>query len=64
MMQLIDILIETDTDLDWCTDPSDLERAVAKRLREIEARDDLAAPLQEKLAHMKLAGELGRVTQH
>jgi hypothetical protein len=63
-MQLTDILIETDTDLDWCTDPSDLQRAVVKRIREIEARDDVTAPPQEKRAQVKLAGELGRITQH
>ena len=63
-MQLTDILIETDSDLDWCTDPSDLQRAVVKRIREIEARDDVAAPPQEKRAQVKLAGELGRITQH
>jgi hypothetical protein len=64
-MELMDLVIEAEaTHLDWCTDPSDLERALAKRLSELEPRDDVAVPLQEKLAQLKLAKELGRVTQH
>jgi hypothetical protein len=64
-MELIDLVIEAEaTHLDWCTDPSDLERALAKRLSELEPRDDVTVPLQENVARMKLAKELGRVTQH
>jgi hypothetical protein len=64
-MELMDLVIEAEaTHLDWCTDPSDLERALAKRLRELEPRDDVSVPTQEKLAQLKLAKELGRVTQH
>ncbi len=28
MPDLIDVLIEAQSDLDWCTDPSELERAL------------------------------------
>jgi hypothetical protein len=64
-MELMDLVIEAEAaHLDWCTDPSDLERALAKRLLELEPRDDVTAPVQEKLAQLKLAKELGRVTQH
>ena len=62
-MQLLDVLIEADTDLDWCTDPSELERALV-RLVELESCDDVTTPLQEKLAQSKLARELGRLTIH
>jgi hypothetical protein len=63
--QLFDLLIEAETKhVDWCTDPSDLERALALRLIELEPRDEVAAPVHEKLAEMKLARELGRVSQH
>jgi hypothetical protein len=64
-MELLDLLIEVETKhLDWCTDPSDLERALARRLMELEPRDEVAVPVQEKVADMKLASELGRVSQH
>src|SRR5215217_4896425 len=63
MTDLIDVLIEAQTDLDWCADPSELERALI-RLVDLEPRDDVAAPLQQKIAQLKLARELGRVTQH
>jgi hypothetical protein len=64
-MELMDLVIEVEaTHLDWCTDPSDLERSLAKRLSELEPRDDVAVPLQEKLAQLKFAKELGRVTRH
>src|SRR5215213_2875250 len=54
MADLIDVLIEAQTDLDWCADPSDLERALI-RLVDLEPRDDVAAPLQQKIAQLKLA---------
>jgi hypothetical protein len=63
MTDLIDVLIEAQTDLDWCADPTELERALI-RLVDLEPRDDVAAPLQQKIAQLKLARELGRVTQH
>ena len=63
MTDLIDVLFEAQTDLDWCADPSELERALI-RLVDLEPRDDVAAPLQQKIAQLKLARELGRVTQH
>jgi hypothetical protein len=63
-MQLLDILIEAEpTDLDWCADPADMERAVARRLPEIEP-GECAAVLDEKAARLKLARELERVVQH
>ena len=48
MTDLIDVLIEAQTDLDWCADPSELERALI-RLVDLEPRDDVAAPLQQKV---------------
>jgi hypothetical protein len=64
-MELLDLLIEADAKhVDWCTDPADLERALAKRLRELEAGDDRPTALQEKVAQLRLARELGRITQH
>jgi hypothetical protein len=64
-MQLFDLLIEAETKhVDWCTDPSDLERALARRLMELEPHDEAAGPVQEKLAETRLARELGRVIQH
>jgi hypothetical protein len=58
MPDLIDVLIDTQTELDWCADPSELERALI-RLVDLEPRDDVA-PLQQKFARLKLARELGR----
>jgi hypothetical protein len=64
-MELMDLLIDAEaTHVDWCTDPADLERALARRLSELEARDDLPTAHQEKLAQLKLVRELGRITQH
>ena len=60
---LFDVLIEAQTELDWCADPSDLERALL-RLVDLESRDDVAIPLQQKIAQLRMARELGRVTQH
>ena len=60
---LVDVLIEAQTDLDWCADPSELERALI-RLVDLEPREDVAVPLQQKLAQLRLGAELGRVTQH
>jgi hypothetical protein len=51
------VLIEADADLDWCTDPDKLERALVP-LVELKARDDMAVP---KLAQERLARELGRI---
>ena len=31
MPDLIDVLIEAQTELDWCADPSELERALIRR---------------------------------
>jgi hypothetical protein len=62
-MDLMDVLIEAKTDLDWCADPTELERALV-RLAELEPRDDITVTLKDKLAQAKLARELGRVTQH
>jgi hypothetical protein len=63
MSDLVDVLIEAQSDLDWCTDPSELERALI-RLVDLEPRDDVAVPLQQKIAQLRLVAELGRVTQH
>ena len=63
MSDLVDVLIEAQSDLDWCTDPSELERALI-RLVDLEPRDDVAVPLQQKIAQLRLVDELGRVTQH
>jgi hypothetical protein len=63
MPDLVDVLIEAQTDLDWCADPSELERALI-RLVDLEPREDVAVPLQQKLAQLRLVAELGRVTQH
>ena len=60
MSDLVDVLIEAQSDLDWCTDPSELERP----LIDLEPRDDVAVPLQQKIAQLRLVAELGRVTQH
>ncbi len=62
MPNLVDVLIEAQSDLDWCTDPSELERALI-RLVDL-SRDDVAVPLQQKIAQLRLVAELGRVTQH
>jgi hypothetical protein len=48
MADLFDVLIEAQTDLDWCADPSDLERALV-RLVDLESRDDVAMPLQQNM---------------
>ena len=63
MADLVDLLVEAQTDLDWCSDPSELERALI-RLVDIEPREDVAVPLQLKIAQLRLARELERVTQH
>ena len=47
--------------LDWYTDPSDLERALAKRRTELEPRP---VPAHETPAELNIAKELGRITQH
>jgi hypothetical protein len=62
-MELFDLLIDAETKhVDWCIDPSDLERALARRLMELEPRDEVA--VQENLAERMIARELGRVSQH
>jgi hypothetical protein len=48
MADLFDVLIEAQTDLDWCADPSDLERALV-RLVDLESRDDVAIPCSRRL---------------
>ena len=64
-MELLDLLIETEAlHLDWCTDPGDLERALARRLTEVDPGDESPMPVHERLRHLKLARELGRVVQH
>ena len=56
----MDLLIEAEAEhLDWCTDPSDLERALAKRLSEFEPHDDIALPSARKSVELRLAQELG-----
>jgi hypothetical protein len=62
-MQPIDVLIEADTDLDWSLDPTDLERALARRA-DLETTDDRAGAVPFRLTRLKLAQELGRVVQH
>jgi hypothetical protein len=64
-MQLFDALIEVDAnDLDWCVDPTDLERALARRLVELEPSVCGSMSVDEKLARLKLAREFERVLQH
>ena len=64
-MQLFDALIEADAnDLDWCADPTDLERALARRLVELEPSECGSMSIDEKLARFKLAREFERVLQH
>ena len=55
--------IEAQTDLDWCSDPSELERALV-RLVDLEPREDVAVSLQQKFAQLRLVAELGPLTQH
>ena len=63
-MELIDLLIETEpTHVDWCTDPKDLERALARRIAELEPSNPVQ-PVQDRISQAKLASELGRITQH
>jgi hypothetical protein len=63
MADLVDVLIEAQTELDWCSDPGELERALI-RLVDREPREDVAVPLQQKVAQVRLVAELGRLTQH
>jgi hypothetical protein len=64
-MHFLDLLIETGSaDLDWCADPTELERALARRLVEMEPADHAPIPDHEKLARVKLAREFERVVQH
>jgi hypothetical protein len=55
-MHLLDLLIEAEpADLDWCADPSDLKRALGRRLVEIDpAAHDAPMPEHEKLARARL----------
>ena len=62
-MELIDVLIEAETQLDWGSDPSELQRAL-EHLVDVNPRDDLVTPLQLKLCQLRVARELGRVVQH
>jgi hypothetical protein len=49
----------------WCADPADLERALARRLSEMDPATDYApVPEHDKLARLKIARELQRVIQH
>ena len=60
-----DLIIDANTnDLDWCADPTDLERALARRLVEIEPGECGSTPIDEKLARLRLAREFERVIQH
>jgi hypothetical protein len=62
-MKLLDLLMQAETKhIDWCTDPSDLERALAQRLSELEPHDEV--PVHENVADEMIARELGRVSQH
>jgi hypothetical protein len=65
-MHLFDgLMIDANTnDLDWCADPPDLERALARRLVEIEPSECGSTPIDEKLARLRLAREFERVIQH
>ena len=63
MPDLIDVLIEAPAQLYLGADPSELERALI-RLVDLEPREDVAVPLQQRLAQLRLVAELGRVTQH
>ncbi len=47
-MDLLDLLIEADAEhIDWCADLTDLERALARRLSELDARDDFPPGLED-----------------
>ena len=64
-MDLIDLLIETEPrHLDWCADPSDLVRALARQLGEVQPADPWPVAAEEKGSAPKLAGELQRIVQH
>ena len=53
MADLFDVLIEAQTDLDLVRGrSSDLERALV-RLVDLQFRDDVAIPLQQKIAQLK-----------
>ena len=59
------LMIDANTnDLDWCADPTDLERALAQRLVEIDPSECGSTPIDEKLARLRLAREFERVIQH
>jgi hypothetical protein len=64
-MELLDLLIEADAEhIDCCADLTDLESALARRLGELDARDDLPPALEDKIAQVKLAREFGRIRPH
>jgi hypothetical protein len=44
------VMIDANTnDLDWCADPTDLERALARRLVEIEPSECVSTPMTRSL---------------
>jgi hypothetical protein len=63
MTDLIDVL-DRSADRSGLVRGPERARAGLIRLVDLEPRDDVAAPLQQKIAQLKLARELGRVTQH
>jgi hypothetical protein len=65
-MHVVDLLIEAEpADLDWYGDPTELGRALARRLMEIDpALDHARMPDNEKLARARLPQEFERVIQH
>ncbi len=62
-MQLIDVLIEAETQLDWGSDPDKVEKALI-HLREIEPDDERVKALEKKLAHLRPQHVLGRIIEH
>ena len=64
-MRLLDLLIEGSRPILIGADPSDLKRALGRRLVEIDpAAHDAPMPEHEKLARVRLAQKFERVVRH
>jgi hypothetical protein len=59
-MQMIDALIEAETQLDFGHDPSGLERAL-EHLKALRPGDDLVKALQMKLVQLRMAEALSGI---
>jgi hypothetical protein len=58
-MQIIDAVIEAETQLDWGRDPKQVELALS-HLRAVWPESVMIRPLQMKLVHLRLAEVLSR----